>query len=65
MVASIRLKFASSIVMPQEEEFFREALIGKKIPVLTLDNQWHQLVGKVEPDRQVAKLQEESRSPWS
>ena len=29
--------------MPQEEEFFREALIGKKIPVLTLDNQWHKL----------------------
>ena len=29
--------------MEQEDEVFREALIGKKIPVLTLDNQWHRL----------------------
>lgn len=29
--------------MPQDEEVFREALIGKKIPILTLDNQWHKL----------------------
>ena len=29
--------------MPQDEELFREALIGKKIPILTLDNQWHKL----------------------
>lgn len=29
--------------MSQEEEFFKEALIGKKVPILTLDNQWHKL----------------------
>ena len=29
--------------MTQEDEVFREALVGKKIPVLTLDNQWHKL----------------------
>ncbi len=29
--------------MPQDEDVFREALIGKKIPILTLDNQWHKL----------------------
>ncbi len=29
--------------MGQEDEVFREALVGKKIPILTLDNQWHKL----------------------
>lgn len=29
--------------MARSEEVFREALAGKKIPVLTLDNKWHQL----------------------
>ena len=29
--------------MPKDQDFFREALIGKKIPILTLDNQWHKL----------------------
>ena len=29
--------------MTQEDEVFREALVGKKIPILTLDNQWHKL----------------------
>jgi hypothetical protein len=27
----------------QDEETFREALVGKNIPILTLDNQWHKL----------------------
>ena len=29
--------------MEQEGEVFREALIGKKIPGVTLDNQWNRL----------------------
>lgn len=29
--------------MARSEDVFREALEGKKIPVLTLDNKWHQL----------------------
>lgn len=29
--------------MPKDQEAFREALVGKKIPTLTLDNQWHKL----------------------
>ena len=45
--------------MSKSDKKFEKALEGKKIPILTPDNQWHQLVGKVEPDRQVAKLQEE------
>ena len=45
--------------MSQSDKEFREALVGKKIPILTLDNQWHQLIGSVEPDKEVLKLQEE------
>ncbi len=29
--------------MAKSEEAFRQALSGKKVPVLTLDNKWHQL----------------------
>ena len=29
--------------MARSENAFREALAGKKIPLLTLDNKWHQL----------------------
>lgn len=29
--------------MAQDDEMFREALIGKKIPLLVLDNNWHKL----------------------
>lgn len=29
--------------MPNDEDVFRDALIGKNIPLLTLDNQWHKL----------------------
>ena len=29
--------------MPQDKEYFKEALIGKKIPLLVLDHQWHKL----------------------
>ena len=43
----------------KSDKEFREALVGKKIPILTLDNQWHQLIGSVEPDKEVLKLQEE------
>ena len=45
--------------MSKSDKEFREALVGKKIPILTLDNQWHQLIGSVEPDKEVLKLQEE------
>ncbi len=45
--------------MSKSDKEFKEALVGKKIPILTLDNQWHQLIGSVEPDKEVLKLQEE------
>ena len=31
----------------QKKEMFQEALSGKKIPVLTLDNKWYRLLGEV------------------
>lgn len=41
------------------DEVFREALRGKKVPVLTLDNKWHQLFVKVETDKKLKKLEAE------
>lgn len=39
-------------------EEYRAALIGKKIPVLTLDNKWHQLFTQTESTRQIEVLSE-------
>ena len=44
--------------MPQEEEFFREALIGKKIPVLTLDNQWLKLFTQTGENDEIHDLED-------
>lgn len=44
--------------MPQEEEFFREALIGKKIPILTLDNQWHKLFTQTGENDEIQDLED-------
>ena len=44
--------------MPKDQDFFREALIGKKIPILTLDNQWHKLFTQT-GDNEELKVKEE------
>ena len=44
--------------MPQEDEFFREALIGKKIPILTLDNQWHKLFTQTGGNDEILALED-------
>lgn len=44
--------------MPQEEEFFKEALIGKKIPILTLDNQWHKLFTQTGENDEIHDLED-------
>lgn len=44
--------------MEQGDEVFREALIGKKIPVLTLDNQWHRLFTQTEPNEEIQRLED-------
>lgn len=45
--------------MSRTDEVFKPALDGKKIPVLTLDNKWHQLFTKAEPDRELKRLEKE------
>lgn len=45
--------------MSRIDEVFKPALLGKKIPILTLDNKWHQLFTQASPDRQLLKLEEE------
>lgn len=44
--------------MGQEDEVFREALIGKKIPILTLDNQWHKLFTQTGDNDEIHSLEE-------
>lgn len=43
--------------MSKTDEVFKPALSSKKIPVLTLDNNWHQLFTKTEPDRKLKQLE--------
>lgn len=44
--------------MGQEDEVFREALVGKKIPILTLDNQWHKLFTQTGDNDEIQGLEE-------
>lgn len=44
--------------MAQGDEAFREALIGKKIPVLTLDNQWHKLFTQTGDNEEIHNYEE-------
>lgn len=43
--------------MSRIEEVYRPALIGKKIPALTLDNNWHQLFTQTETTPEIQKLE--------
>ena len=45
--------------MSRTDEVFKPALNGRHIPVLTLDNKWHQLFTKAEPDRELKRLENE------
>lgn len=45
--------------MSRTDEVFKPALNGKKIPVLTLDNKWHQLIQKTQPDQELKYLEAE------
>jgi hypothetical protein len=44
--------------MAQDDEVFREALVGKKIPVLTLDNQWHKLFTQTGDNEELHNLED-------
>lgn len=45
--------------MSGKKDIYQEALMGKKIPILTLDNKWHRLFTQTEPDKHIKKLEEE------
>lgn len=45
--------------MEKGEEDFKNALLGKKIPILTLDHNWHLLFTQTDPDERILKLEEE------
>lgn len=45
--------------MAKAQEGFMPELGDKKIPVLTLDNKWHQLIKGFETDKRLCKLEEE------
>lgn len=45
--------------MPKKDEVFEQILNKKKIPILTLDNKWHQLFTQKKPNKQILKLEDE------
>ena len=44
--------------MAKKDDSYKQALRGKKIPILTLDNKWHRLFVMMEPDRELKRLEE-------
>lgn len=45
--------------MSKTDEEFEHALIGKKIPILTLDNKWHQLFTENERTAEIKRMESE------
>lgn len=45
--------------MSRIDEVFKPALVGKKIPILTLDHKWHQLFTQAAPNEQLLRLEGE------
>ena len=45
--------------MARSEEEFRAALVGKKIPILTLDNKWHRLFTQSEYTPEIKRMEGE------
>ena len=45
-------------VMSGKQDYFRDALEGKKIPILVLDQRWHQLFDVVEKPSKVKRAEE-------
>lgn len=48
--------------MSLKDEEFSEALKNKKIPILTLDNNWHRLFTQTEPSDEIVALEQEINS---
>lgn len=45
--------------MKRTEDVYKQALKGKKIPILTLDNKWHRLFTQADSNAQIEKLAKE------
>ena len=45
--------------MAKTEEEFRAALVGKKVPILTLDNKWHRLFTQSEYTSEIKRMEGE------
>lgn len=45
--------------MSRKDEVFKPALLGKKIPVLTLDNKWHKLFTQADSNERIEALEKE------
>ena len=45
--------------MSKIDEVFEPALVGKKIPILTLDNKWHQLFAQSEYTSEIKQMENE------
>ena len=45
--------------MSREDEVFQPALVGKKIPILTLDNKWHKLFTQREYTSEIKRTENE------
>lgn len=45
--------------MPKDEEVFKAALVGKKIPILVLDHQWHKLFTQTGENEEIKALEEQ------
>ncbi len=41
-----------------EKDKFASVLTGRNIPILTLDNKWHQLFTQTNPDKEILRLEE-------
>ncbi len=48
--------------MAKKGESYKQALKGKRIPILTLDNKWYRLFTMMEPDRELKHLEENLNS---
>ena len=45
--------------MSRSDEVYKPAIIGKKIPILTLDHKWHRLFTQIDSNSEIKKLEEE------
>lgn len=45
--------------MSRTDDVYKPALADKKIPLLTLDNKWHQLFTQTQPDKRLKRLEDE------